>query len=91
MSAEDNKALARRYWDEAWSTGNVAMIEEIFTPDNIFHSGGGQFHVALKPVNKDPRDGARRFLISVRLSKTSLRKGTRSSSDGPFMGYTEGP
>ena len=30
MSAEENKAIARRYWDEGWGTGNVAMIDEIF-------------------------------------------------------------
>ena len=38
MSAEDNKAIARRYWD-AWNTGNVAIYDEIFAPDNIFHPG----------------------------------------------------
>ena len=37
MSAEDNKAIARRYWDEGWGTGNVAMVDEIFAPDNSFH------------------------------------------------------
>ena len=30
MSAEENKAIARRYWDEVWSTGNVAIVDEIF-------------------------------------------------------------
>ena len=38
MSAEENKAIARRYWDEVWSTGNVAIVDEIFAPDIIFHS-----------------------------------------------------
>ena len=41
MSAEENKAIARRYWDEVWSTGNVAIVDEIFAPDNIFHTPGG--------------------------------------------------
>jgi len=40
MSAEENKALARRYWDEVWSTGNVAIVDEIFASDDLFHSGG---------------------------------------------------
>jgi hypothetical protein len=39
MSAEDNKAIARRYWEEVWSTGNVAMVDEIVAPDSLFHSG----------------------------------------------------
>ncbi len=42
MSAEDNKAMARRYWDEVWSTGNVAIVDEIFAPDLIFHTPGGE-------------------------------------------------
>ena len=40
MSAEENKAIARRYWDEVWSTGNVAMVDEFVAPDSLFHSGG---------------------------------------------------
>jgi hypothetical protein len=77
MSAEDNKGIARRYWD-AWNTGNVAIYDEIFAPDHIFHTGdslptgGGQLHVPLKPVNKDPRYGAPCFLISLRQTMTSL-------------------
>ena len=39
MSAEDNKAIARRYWEEVWSTGNVAMVDEIVAPESLFHSG----------------------------------------------------
>jgi steroid delta-isomerase-like uncharacterized protein len=40
MSAEDNKAIAQRYWD-LWNTGNLASIEEIFAPDYVFHDGAG--------------------------------------------------
>ena len=38
MSAEDNTVIARRYWDEVWRTGNVAIVDEIFAPDNSFHA-----------------------------------------------------
>jgi steroid delta-isomerase-like uncharacterized protein len=41
MSAEENKAVARRYWDEGWNTGNVAIVDEIFATDHIFRSTGG--------------------------------------------------
>jgi steroid delta-isomerase-like uncharacterized protein len=41
MSTEENKALARRYWDEVWSTGDVAIVDEIFAPDNVFHPQEG--------------------------------------------------
>jgi predicted ester cyclase len=41
MGAEENKAIARRYWDEGWGMGNVAIVDEIFAPDTIFHPGVG--------------------------------------------------
>lgn len=41
MSAEENKAIARRYVAEVWNTENVALIDEIFVPDCVFHSPNG--------------------------------------------------
>ena len=41
MSAEENKAIARRYWEELWNTGNLASIDEILAPDYVFHDGAG--------------------------------------------------
>src|SRR5262249_39995540 len=41
MSAEANKAIARRYWDEVWSAGNVAIVDELFAPDSVAHPLGG--------------------------------------------------
>ena len=35
MSAEDNKAIVQRYWEELWNTGNLASIEELFAPDYV--------------------------------------------------------
>ena len=40
MSAEENKAIAQRYWD-LWNTGNLTSIDEIFTPDHVFHDVAG--------------------------------------------------
>ncbi len=33
MSAEDHKALARRYLEEVWSTGNTDMLDELLAPN----------------------------------------------------------
>ena len=41
MSAEENKAIARRYWD-AWNTGNVAILDEISSAGSIWHDGAGR-------------------------------------------------
>jgi len=40
MSAEENKAIAQRYWD-LWNTGNLASIDEIFAPNDVFHDTTG--------------------------------------------------
>jgi steroid delta-isomerase-like uncharacterized protein len=37
MSTEDNKAMARRFIEEGWNQGNVAVFDELCTPDYIYH------------------------------------------------------
>jgi hypothetical protein len=41
MSAEENKAIARRHFD-AWNTENVALLHEIASADYVFHDSGGR-------------------------------------------------
>jgi steroid delta-isomerase-like uncharacterized protein len=38
MSLEKNKALARRYQEEVWGKGDLALIDELLAPDFIDHS-----------------------------------------------------
>ena len=33
MSAEENKAVVRRYYEQLWNTGDLALIEECFAPE----------------------------------------------------------
>ncbi len=37
MSAEENKALDRRWYEEVWNQGNVASYEELASPDLVVH------------------------------------------------------
>jgi steroid delta-isomerase-like uncharacterized protein len=37
MSTEENKALVRRSVEEGWNKGNLAVFDEITTPDFINH------------------------------------------------------
>jgi steroid delta-isomerase-like uncharacterized protein len=38
MSTESNKAITRRFWEEIFSKGNLALVDEIFDP-NFIDSG----------------------------------------------------
>jgi predicted ester cyclase len=33
MSSDENKAIARRYFEEAWNQGRVEVLDEIYAPD----------------------------------------------------------
>jgi predicted ester cyclase len=37
MSAEENKAMVRRFVEEVWNKGNVGVIDEIGSPDWVEH------------------------------------------------------
>lgn len=34
---DQNRALARRYFEEVWNAGNLGLIDELFTPDYVDH------------------------------------------------------
>ena len=37
MSTEDNKAIARRLYEEVWNKGNVAALDELIAPNIVLH------------------------------------------------------
>jgi hypothetical protein len=37
MSAEENEALARLYWEEAINKGNLDVLDEVYNPDSVIH------------------------------------------------------
>ena len=37
MSAEENKAVVRRFLDEVFGGGNLEIVDEIFAPDYVLH------------------------------------------------------
>ena len=40
MSAEENKALVRRLIEEVWNQGHLAVFDELYAPDFLFHDPG---------------------------------------------------
>ncbi len=39
MSASDNEALVRRYWEDAWNKADLPFIGEFYTPTFIHDNG----------------------------------------------------
>jgi hypothetical protein len=37
MSTEDNKAIARRLYEEALNTGDIAVVDELVAPTIVLH------------------------------------------------------
>lgn len=37
MAAQDNKAVARRFWEEVWNKGNLNAITDIVADDVVVH------------------------------------------------------
>jgi predicted ester cyclase len=37
MSTEDNKAIARRLYEEVWNKGNVSAVDELIAPNYVGH------------------------------------------------------
>ena len=43
MSSEQNKVIARRWSEELWGRGNLAVADEIIAPDYVRHDAGDPF------------------------------------------------
>lgn len=40
MSTEENKALVRRLIEEVWNQGHLAIFDDLYAPDFLFHDPG---------------------------------------------------
>ena len=59
MYAEDNKALARRWFEEFFNERNLEVIEEIIAPD---HTVNDPSHLDLRPGPEGQRELLDRYL-----------------------------
>jgi steroid delta-isomerase-like uncharacterized protein len=59
MSVDQNKALARRVFDEIWSGGNLDLADELLRPEFVGRPGG------LGEPFRGP-EGAKRFIGGLR-------------------------
>jgi steroid delta-isomerase-like uncharacterized protein len=56
MSADDNKALVRRFYEDAWNKHNPAVVDEIYAADFVDRSPD-------IPGIPHTRDGLKQFLV----------------------------
>ena len=54
MTAQDNAATYRRWFDEGCSQGNLDLVDELYSPDYVSHSFGPDF--------PPTREGLKRFI-----------------------------
>lgn len=40
MSVEENKALFRRFYEDAWNSGDTALLDKLLAPDFVNHELG---------------------------------------------------
>lgn len=65
MSAEENKAIVRRLFEELWNQGKLDVADEIFATDYIFH----------EPVAGEVRgpEGFKQFVSMYRIAFPDLQ------------------
>ena len=63
MSTEDNKELAHRLW-ECWNQGNVALLEELVTPDYVLHDPAGPGGAPAHGIRN--REDYKQYILSFR-------------------------
>jgi steroid delta-isomerase-like uncharacterized protein len=66
MSAEDNEAIVRRYFEEAFNNGNLVVIDELFAPDYVNHGS-----IPGQPVQD--REGMKRVEQATRAALPDIR------------------
>ncbi len=54
MSVEQNKEMFRRWIEEGWNQGNLAVVDELFAPDYVSH--------AFPPDFPPNREGLKQFV-----------------------------
>src|SRR5207253_250665 len=65
MAAEENKALVRRYFEEAWNKGDLAVVDEVYAPTYTVHP--------TPPDRKPGRDGEKEFIRQARAEWPDVR------------------
>jgi len=94
MSTEQNKARSRRFFEEVWGKGNIAVIDELTAPDFVDHNavpglpsgveGLKQFVVTYRSAFPDMQISVDDLIAEG--DKVVIRWTARGINFGPFLG-----
>lgn len=83
---EENKALVRRFYEEAWNRGNVEVMDELFSPDCL--SNGVSDLAASKALIRDFRNAIPDLKITI---VDMIAEGDRVVTRWTMSGTNPGP
>ena len=94
MSTEENKALVRRLIEEAWNKGNLAVIDELLSPDYVLHiaAPGTPDREGYKQAVNMYRTAFPDFHFTIEDmvaegEKVAIRATMRGTQQGELMGF----
>ncbi len=65
MSAEQNKALLRKWIEEGWNKGNLAVVDELYSPDFTQHDPS-------TPVSVSSAEDLKRYVAGYRMAMPDM-------------------
>ena len=94
MSAEENKALFRRAYEELWNRGNLSVADELIAPDFVNHAASAGSNRGPESMRASVMWARKafpdlRFVIEELLAEGDMVAGRLSMSGthrGPLMG-----
>jgi steroid delta-isomerase-like uncharacterized protein len=94
MSAEQNKSIVRRWVEEGWNKGNLAIVDQLYAPNFVQHEPApetvnssealkqyvGAYRTAFPDLYLKPED------LIAEGDKVTLRFTSGGTQNGPLMG-----
>src|SRR4028118_102127 len=90
VSAEDNKALVRRFVDEVQSAGNIDLIDEICSPEFVNHSAPPGIPADCEGIKIVTAMFRRAFPDSYFTVEAMMAEGDKVATRKTFHGTHEG-
>lgn len=92
MSLEDNKRIVRRHYEELWTKGDLAVADEIYSPDAVGRYGANPAHGGYPEFEKEAvRQDRVAFPDGVATVEDQIADGDKVVTRWRFEGTQTGP